>query len=125
MSNRALALVSVVVVPLTLALQWVLGIALTWGAGQSTYDGVSLDYDWRWVPLWLLPADFLVVGLIVSVLCRICGRGFRASWTATLWLMVASVFAFWLLYAATDGRVVRGVPRSVEDWSVRVLHIGP
>jgi hypothetical protein len=38
--------------------------------------------------------------------------------------MVASVFVFWLLYGITDQRVVRAVPPSVEDWSLRFLHIG-
>jgi ABC-type sulfate transport system permease component len=124
-STRALAWLSTGVIAATLVGEWLLGVLLAWASGQSDQPAPSLAFDWRWLPLWLLPAEVLVVGLLVSVLSRRFGRGFRRSWTSTLGLMVASVFVFWLLYAATDQRVVRAVPPSVEDWSVRFLHVGP
>jgi hypothetical protein len=121
MSTRTFGWFSVGVVTLTLAAQWLLGVMLAWASGVSDNPAPSLYFDWRWVPLWLLPAEVAAVGLLVSLVRRGLGRGFRTSWTITLWLMVASVFVFWLLYGFTDQRVVRGVPPSVQDWTVDLI----
>ena len=74
MSTRAFGVVSVAVVAVTLVAQWVLGVTLAFASGQSDQPGPSLLFDWRWVSVWLLPVDFLVVGLLVSVLCWLAHR---------------------------------------------------
>jgi hypothetical protein len=118
MRARALVWVSAGVAGGAVAGQWILSCWLAWVSGVSDAPAPSLRFDWRWVPLWLLPVEVLLVGLLVSVASWHSGRGFRTSWRWTLALSAASVFVFFLLYGATDQRVVRGVPPGVEDWTV-------
>ena len=118
MKARGLTWVSAAVAGSALAGQWILSTALAWASGQSDAPGPSLRFDWRWVPLWLLPAEVLLSGLLLSAALWRSGRGFRTSWKYTLALTAASVLVFWLLYGITDQRVVRGVPPAVEDWTV-------
>jgi hypothetical protein len=121
-----MALVSAAVIVASLVAQWLLSAALVWASGLSDEPHPSLVFDWRWVPLWLLPLDALLGGLVVSLATWRIGLGFRRSWKYTLALRATAPLVFWLLYGLRDERVVRGVPPSVENWTVHLARrVGP
>jgi hypothetical protein len=119
--SGALAWLSAVAVALLVLAQWLLATMLAWASGVSDAPAPSLAFDWKWVLPWLLPEIALAVGLAVSWLRWRSGHSFRTGWSYTLALGYASLFVLWLLYAITDQRTVRGVPRNLEDWTVELI----
>ena len=114
------AAASVVAVVGLLVAHWSLSDVLARASGKTDQPGPSVVFDWRWLPLWLLPKLVLLTGLAVAVVRWRRGGRFQCSWGYTLGLAYASLVLFWLLYGITNQRVVRGIPPQVEDWTSQI-----
>ena len=121
MKRGALAWLSAGAIAALVVAQWLLATWLAWASGVSDQPAPSLTFDWPVAAALVAPRDRPPHGPRRELASPALRPHLPRNWTSTLGLAFASLFVLWLLYAITDQRTVRGVPPSMEDWTVNLI----